>query len=363
MISTLFYRPERRIEDMLTHWFLAFLDRLAEHQSPACRDLFEELGFKLGDNWKKDFRVESQVNIGEGRRIDGLITGQKYVIGFENKIDDKHKMSQIREYYKLLHEKHEQDCALLLTFDWNTQTRNEVEKLIRAGEVPEKDVRLATWQDVHQILIDIAEKSRGTGFASFLCREMARVLEKMKMKSYTGINKEQIKSYFDVKQNLSVLDQLIRESVKAKFDWLLEGSGSDGSLTRKRITFPFRKGEKSTFLFFRLGEDSLHIGVRCPRRSTDLERLKERLDYRSLLNILEKSKEYEVYGFAPALDKSHGYEEIRQLDGKPKLHDRLQVSKEVRLEEMSRKDFKDHIKDEIDSLEGLVVFLHQTLVE
>lgn len=366
MSLTLFYKPERRTENKLTHWFLACLERLNRQAPEICRRFFDELGINLEGDGKPAQKMETQVKLGKSDRIDGIIVGKNLVVGFENKVKDKQKGKQIQSYYRLLKKKYKRDCILLLTADRNVQAAADIRTYVREKKIPEDIVRIILWQDIHRILRELSDEYASNFLASFLLRELMETLEKMNMRSYGGISENDVTNYLNIKQELFALDGFLKELIGRKFKKLREKSGKKGSLTKKKLIFPFGKSEDATHLYFKIGDEGFRVGLRCPKYSDDLVKIQKGLDFKSLIELLKSLEGYRVYGLTSVKDEGLLLDDIVEMETKSpeglKLHRRLQISKDLAFKLMRDPEFKELIREEVESLANLVDLLDTMLV-
>lgn len=368
MPLTIFYKPERRIEDRLTHWFLGCIDKLVKLEPGISEILFRKLGLNLTIDDETAFPVQTQVSIGQGKRIDGIIIGKNRIIGFENKVGDKHRAKQIYDYHKLLKQRYERKCQLLLTADRKVQSTSEIKMLIQRKRMSEKDFSIVLWQDMHRILRILRAQYTNNGIIQLLFGELTIVLEKMNMRSYSGISREEIIQYLNIKQELAALDDFITAFIRDNFDCFREKKGKEGSLTKKRLRFPFIHSQNDTSLFFRLYDDCFRIGFWCPG-GDDLKKIERGFDYESLIEILKKLPGYEVYGLTPISDDAQDFDKIQmkanERDKQFELHSKLEISKGLELEQMESPDFRKRIKQEIEliSKSKLLELTNELLIE
>lgn len=363
-MSTLFYKPERKLEDHLTHWFLSSIHRLEELRIDVFCALFRDLGFQVSNSDVSHFSINEQVNIGEGRRIDGIIEINDLVIGFENKIGDEHSELQLKSYAKLMMKKYDKKCMLLLTADRNKQSKQEIMSCIPEETIPTEDVKILYWQDVHRVMKKLSEGHDSKPAFQFILNELVKTLEKMNMRSYSGITETQANEFLNVKEELESLDSYLEDLVERETDCLRTKSGRFGSLAATKLTFPFDSNK--TNLYFNLGKEDFGIGVRCPTNAdSELQKLERKLSIEKLLKYLENLQEYELFGLTTVTKEGYTFNKIKQdetiFNNPFKLYRRMEISRGLDLKLMNTSDFKDVLHNEILRLKDLISLIDNIL--
>ncbi|MBD3408005.1 MAG: hypothetical protein GF411_17930 [Candidatus Lokiarchaeota archaeon] len=372
---TLLYQPHKRNEDQLTNWFLAVLEKIDIARRKA---LFCKLGFDKLKGLDCDFIIHSQETLDHGR-IDGLLIGDEIVIGFESKVKSEHdaasgKSSQLRKYYDDLKTRYKnRDIRLLVTADQTSQSKKDILSVLAKQGVPKESVDIMLWQDLHRALSSLIESDKSTksdsipnsceqAVSTFLFKETKRILEKMKMNSFSGIKNEDISGYLSVRSQLFNLEPYIASLVK-NIDEL--DKKQSGHLAFENLEFRSKKWKSKVILAFKMKPDGFKIYFRVHRKGPLPKISMKVLDYEEFVESLKKTEEgYSVYGLVPEECDFTLSDIEKKYSGKDRidLYGRFQISKTIPYEDLQdSREFTAMLKREVESLKGVISLLHETI--
>lgn len=256
MPSTIFYKPENRNEDYLTHWFLAILERI---DARARMEFLKELDIGFSHIFDNDLKITCQEHIGEGKRIDGVFRGDNLIVGFENKVNSLHKAigrdkGQLRNYHRLLKAVHNKHVKILVAADSQNQSRREIEDTIKQQGLDLADFSILFWQDVHQASLRMLDGLGKKTKEYLLFQELITALEMMNMDPFTGIKEEELLHYSKVKRQLRKLNGILRDQIPNRNEYLkafaTPQKSNRGSIIRKSLRFEIDGCSKDTTWFF-----------------------------------------------------------------------------------------------------------------
>ncbi len=246
---SIFYKSTSRDENALSYRFLAIYQKLSREGRSV---LFKNCGLGNLPKMEEPISIQNQAQLGK-RQPDGIIKFPNTIIVFENKVNSVHEdgfeddLSQLKYYYSQVNEefrlKKEFKPKLLIAANSADQTKEQIRVLIREQDIPEDDVDIMTWQEVHNACIRtlrLWDTTTASELDRFLVNELKILLEDMDMESFSGIKIEHIEGYAKSYHALSALQEFLKSEIIKEFSMLKPRTmGHYGSIHQRYLAFRF----------------------------------------------------------------------------------------------------------------------------
>jgi hypothetical protein len=348
--------------------------------------LFEEC--QLGDlfDFSKKGVVEIEPTLSDGSIPDGILSFNETVICFENKVEESHQFSQLSNYYQQL-SKERKDCViiLLVAADQDIQSETQIKEVIFKAVPENTPFGIFSWQRMQLACRNLLEEISKTGENEkdlLLISELANLLEEMDMEPYTGLNAEELKGLVKGLEQLSLLENFLRENipkVMPELENYARTTDAYGSFTKTLLGFAFKNatgktpGRTTTLLFLKLleNEECLEIGLQSYSKS-DLFRFRRALSIEELVEETSSLRGYSIR-----------YDEDGQRKISPKalmkktsegsltkqgfFKDEIRISRCISFQQLqdvyglNSSEFPNHIFQELRKLKGLVIIWDKAL--